>query len=74
MVSRMPAALASIAALIKRNHDSDSVPVKEKSVLRSSRREKSVEDEEKFHKLAAAYVNTGGSSTWDDTHRKGTVI
>lgn len=47
-------ARASIATLMRRNHDSDSVPVKVCSVERSSRLVKSEPEQEKFQRLAAA--------------------
>lgn len=70
----MLAPWASMATLMSRNHDSDSVPVAETSVLSWERSVKSLLVEVKFQRLAAAYVRTGGSSRWDDTLRKGTVI
>lgn len=47
-------ARASMATLMRRNHDSDSVPVKLCSVERWERFVKSEEEDVKFHRLAAA--------------------
>lgn len=63
-----------MATLMRRNHFSDSVPVKVCRVSRWSRSVKSLLELEKFHRFAAAYERTGGSSRCFETARNGTVI
>ena len=64
-------AFASMATETIKNQTSSGVPVKVWRVFSVLRSEKSPDVLVKFHRLLAAYVRTGGSSSFREISKKG---